>query len=658
MDFFEHQDRARRNSRLLIVYFAVTVILIIATVYFSLIAILALVTRDSENAVHVLDWNPQLLAAVVGAVVVLIATGSIYKIWMLGSGGEHVAVALGGVKVPANSKVLEERILLNVVEEMALAAGTPVPPVYLLEDELGINAFAAGTTPQNAVVGITRGAIQTLTRDELQGVIAHEFSHILNGDMRLNLRLIGLLHGILIIALLGYMILRILIQLPMRSSRRNDEGKGAIGVVAALFLIGGTLVAIGYIGVFFANMIKAAVSRQREFLADASAVQFTRNPSGIADALKKIGGWSKHAKLQSARATEASHMFFGNGVASLIFATHPPLETRVKRIDPRFDGQFTKTTEVTHSVSELIDPRSLSMQMASFNASHQSALSGASKLESNPQNAVDQIGEPTPAHIEHVHGLIDQLDVRIAQDVRDPLGAVAIVYALLLAQEGDETRTKQWIELEKSCDQRALAELQRILPSVDALAVEQRIPIVCLALPALHQMSPAQINSFRLTVRKLIEADRKWTLFEFAVQRFITKRLVQRLSADHAKSPPKTNLNATKKSFQVVLSSLAYAGGKTSSPEKAFAKGLAVNALTIGSMELLSRESCTFSELNLALDGLGNVPPKNQRLMLEAFAECIASDQHVTLDETELFRVISDALGCPMPPIIADRIKA
>ena len=653
MDFFEHQDRARRNSRLLIAYFVVTVILIIATVYFSLIAILALYTRDSENAVHVLDWNPQLLAAVVGAIVVLIATGSIYKTWMLGSGGEHVAIALGGVKVPANSKVLEERILLNVVEEMALAAGTPVPPVYLLENELGINAFAAGTTPQNAVVGITRGAIQTLTRDELQGVIAHEFSHILNGDMRLNLRLIGLLHGILIIALLGYTIIRILLQLPMRSSRRDNEGKGAIGVVAALFLIGGTLVAIGYIGVFFANMIKAAVSRQREFLADASAVQFTRNPSGIADALKKIGGWPKHAKLQSARATEASHMFFGNGVASLIFATHPPLETRVKRIDPQFDGQFAKTTEVTHSVSELIDPRSLSMQMASFNESHQSALSGADQLESSPQKAVDQIGEPTPEHIEHVHGLIDPLDVRIAQDVRDPLGAVAIVYALLLAPEWDETRTKQWVELEKSCDQRALAELQRILPSVDSLAVEQRLPIVCLALPALHQMSPPQINSFRLTVRKLIEADRKWTLFEFAVQRFITKRLVQRLSADHAKHRPPTNLNATRKSFQVVLSSLAHAGGKTNDPRKAFAKGLSACTLTIGAMELLPRESCTLNELNLALDGLENVSPKGQRNMLAAFAECIAADQHVAVDETELFRVISDALGCPMPPIIA-----
>ncbi len=653
MDFFEHQDRARRNSRLMIVYFSVTVVLVIATVYFALIAILAWATRGSENSVHMLDWNPQLLASVVGAITILIATGSIYKIWMLGSGGEHVAVSLGGIKVPANSRVLEERILLNVVEEMALAAGTPVPPVYLLEKELGINAFAAGTTPQNAVIGITRGAIQTLTRDELQGVIAHEFSHILNGDMKLNLRLIGLLHGILVIALLGYLLLRILIELPRRSSNSDNDGKGAIGVIAALFLVGGAMVAIGYIGVFFANMIKAAVSRQREFLADASAVQFTRNPSGIADALKKIGGWSKHAKLQSARATEASHMFFGNGVASLIFATHPPLEVRVKRIDPRFSGQFPTTEEVTHSLSELIDPRSLSIQLAAFNTSHRSALSGADELEANPQSATDRIGEPTPEHIEHVHGLIDQLESRISEDVRDPLGAVAIIYALLLAPKGESTRDDQWRELENSCDPRALAELKLVLASIDQLAVEQRLPVVCLALPALHQMSPPQINTFRLTVRKLIEADRKWTLFEFAVQRFITKRLVQRLSPRQTKGLPPPDLNTMKKSFQVVLSALAYAGGKTSEPKIAFRTGLEVVASKMGSMELLPTEGCTLRDLNVALDSLEFAPSKIHRLMLEAFAKCIAADQKVTLDETELLRVISDALGCPMPPIIS-----
>ncbi len=657
MDFFQHQDRARRNSVFLMVYFLLTVACIVAAVYFTFAGILSYLSKDTDHPHAVLEWNPLLLLSVVGGVLLLIATGCIYKIWMLGSGGEHVAVSLGGIKVPANTRVLEERILLNVVEEMALASGTPVPPVYLLENELGINAFAAGTTPQNAVIGITRGAINTLRRDELQGVIAHEFSHILNGDMKLNLRLIGLLHGILIIALLGYFLLRLLSELShYRPRRSSNDDKGVIGIVMGLALVGAALVVIGYIGVFFANWIKAAVSRQREFLADASAVQFTRNPSGIADALKKIGGWPTHSSLKSARAMEASHMFFGSSVMSLMFATHPPLLTRVKRIDPRFSGPFAETNTILHSDSELVDPRSLSMQRASFAASHQSALSGADALESKPVAVVEQIGEPTTEHIEHVHGLVDQLERTLSEDVRDPLGAVAVIYALLLAPSTDATvRSAQMNDLESTCDQRALAELKRVLPSVDRLVLEQRLPVVCLALPALHQMSPAQVNAFRLTVRKLIQADRKWSLFEFAVHRFIQKRLVDRIIAPIASASDSPGPKDIPKAFQIVLSALAHAGGNNSDPRKAFQQGCKRSSKVAGSMDLLPLEMCSLKELDKALNQLENISPALKRQMLESFAECIAADGHVTLSETDLFRIISDALGCPMPPIIAKK---
>ena len=657
MDFFQHQDRARRNSVFLLVSFLLTVVCIVAAVYFAFAGILSYLSQTTEQPHGVLEWNPLLLLSVTGGVLLLIATGSIYKIWMLGSGGEHVAVSLGGVKVPANTRALEERILLNVVEEMALASGTPVPPVYLLENEIGINAFAAGTTPQNAVIGITRGAINTLSRDELQGVIAHEFSHILNGDMKLNLRLIGLLHGILVIALLGYFLMRLLSELSYHGSRRNsDDNKGAIGILMGLALVGAALAVIGYIGVFFANWIKAAVSRQREFLADASAVQFTRNPSGIADALKKIGGWPTHSSLKTARALEASHMFFGSSVMSLMFATHPPLLTRVKRIDPRFSGPFSETKTIVHSDSELVDPRSLSMQRASFAASHQSALSGADALESKPVAVVEQIGEPTTEHIEHVHGLVDQLERTLSEDVRDPLGAVAVIYALLLAPSTDATvRSAQMNQLESTCDRRALAELKRVLPSVDRLVLEQRLPVVCLALPALHQMSPAQVNAFRLTVRKLIQADRKWSLFEFAVHRFIQKRLVDRLSSPVVSASDAPGPRDIPKAFQIVLSALAHAGGNNSDPRKAFQQACKRGGKIAASIELLPLDMCSLKELDKALNQLENVPPGWKRQMLESFAECIAADGHVTLGETDLFRIISDALGCPMPPIIAKK---
>jgi Zn-dependent protease with chaperone function len=677
MDFFDHQERARRNTVLLTIYFVLAVIMIIACVYFAVLGILVFTTKGTEQPIPFTGWHPELLGSVVLVVGIIIAAGSLFKIWMLGGHGETVAIALGGVKVPANTTALDERILLNVVEEMALASGTPVPPVYILENESGINAFAAGTSPQNAVIGITRGAIATLRRDELQGVIAHEFSHILNGDMKLNLRLMGLLHGILLIALIGFLFIRYLSFASMRGSSRSDDNKGAAGVMAALFLLGSALIVIGYVGVFFANMIKSAVSRQREFLADASAVQFTRNPNGIADALKRIGGWKQHARLTNARASESSHMFFGEGVASFLFATHPPLPLRIKRIEPNFQGNFTKTEPVTHSVSELIDPNSLSMARASFAGGaaaggakaggaaiasgaitnvHQAALAGANQLERQPETAVSHIGEPRPEHLVHAHNLVDELAPLLAEDIRDPLGAVAIIYALLLAPKSDPVREKQLETIQVQADPPVTQELIRVLDQVGRLADEQRLPLACLALPALHQMSPNQVAIFRKTVLALIEADRKWTVFEFAIQRFITKRLVNRLVDNtQSKIDSKSELPFAN-AFQVVLSALAYVGSKADDPANSFAIGLKQSKLVSKSATILPREKCSLKSLDGALNVLEKASGAKKREMLEAFSACIAADGKVELNELELLRVIADALGCPMPPILQETL--
>jgi Zn-dependent protease with chaperone function len=674
VDFFDHQERARRNTVLLTIYFVLAIIMIIAFVYLAVLGILVFATDGTEQPIQFNGWHPELLGSVVVVVGIIVATGSLFKIWMLGGHGETVAIALGGVKVPANTTALDERILLNVVEEMALASGTPVPPVYILENESGINAFAAGTSPQNAVIGITRGAITTLRRDELQGVIAHEFSHILNGDMKLNLRLMGLLHGILLIALIGFLFIRYLSFASMRGSSRNDDNKGAAGVMAALFLLGSALIVIGYVGVFFANMIKSAVSRQREFLADASAVQFTRNPNGISDALKRIGGWKQHARLTNARASESSHMFFGEGVASFLFATHPPLPLRIKRIEPNFQGIFPKTQPVTHSVSELIDPNSLSMARASFaggaaaggaaiasgatTSVHQAALAGAVQHERQPENAVSHIGEPRPEHLVHAHNLVDELAPILAEDIRDPLGAVAIIYALLLAPTSDPVRKKQLETIQIQADPRVTQELIRVLDQVGRLDDEQRLPLACLALPALHQMSPNQIAIFRKTVLALIEADRKWTVFEFAIQRFITKRLVNRLvDTTQSKIDSKSELPFAN-AFQVVLSALAYVGSEADDPANSFAIGLKKSKLVSKSATILPREKCTLKSLDAALNVLEKANGTKKREMLEAFSACIAADGKVELSELELLRVIADALGCPMPPILEETLAS
>ena len=311
MDFFEHQELARKKTRLLVIYFILAIVGIIASIYGVMVAG-SLFLEDDNGARTINLWRPELLlyAALGSGTVIALGTG--YKTLQLNAGGSVVAMELGGRLLDRNTTDYEERRLLNVVEEMAIASGVPVPDVYIMDNEMGINAFAAGKTTSDAVIGVTRGTIRLLNRDELQGVMAHEFSHILNGDMRLNMRLIGLLFGILFIAMIGQIMLRSVMFTP-RSRNKDSAGKAAL-----LFLaLGLTLIIIGYVGLFFAKLIKAAISRQREFLADASAVQFTRNPDGIAGALKKIGGLSQGSIVTSPKAEEASHMFFGDAFETL-----------------------------------------------------------------------------------------------------------------------------------------------------------------------------------------------------------------------------------------------------------------------------------------------------------------------------------------------------
>ena len=338
-DFFENQDAAERNTSRLVWLFALAVIAIALTLYALAVVVTGVQGQDPRTGalqVALLWWNPELLSLVALGVLIVVGGGSLYKISQLRAGGKVIAEQLGGRLLHPDTTDRHERILLNVVEEMAIASGTPTPPVYLLPDEQGINAFAAGFSPNDAVVGVTRGAVLALSRDELQGVIAHEFSHILNGDMRLNIRLMGVLHGILIIGIIGYFLLRSAMFSSLGRRSRDNNGMIFLG-------LGIGLIVIGSLGTFFGNWIKASVSRQREYLADASAVQFTRNPLGIAGALKRIGGFAEGSKLASPNAPEASHLFFGQalrGGLSSIFATHPPLGERIKRLDPSFQGDF------------------------------------------------------------------------------------------------------------------------------------------------------------------------------------------------------------------------------------------------------------------------------------------------------------------------------
>jgi len=344
MDFFSHQDTARRKTGLLVALMSLAVISMIAITVAAVVLTLAFFDGTLPQGVPLSQrlayaWSmmdARMAASIALGVGGLVLLGSLYKRFQLRAGGRAVAESLGARKLVPDSPALtdEEQQLLNIVREMALAASMPTPDVYLMDDD-AINAFAAGRNPEDAVIGVTRGCIMRLDREALQGVIAHEFSHIVHGDMRMNLRLVAALHGILLIGLAGYYLLRVA---PLRRRTSSKDNSALVMMVIALVLI-----VIGFAGTFFGNLIKAAISRQREYLADASAVQYTRNPNGITKALKSIGAHASGSRLTATHAPDFSHMFFGEAVGGAfmsLLATHPPIEARIKRLEPGWDGTF------------------------------------------------------------------------------------------------------------------------------------------------------------------------------------------------------------------------------------------------------------------------------------------------------------------------------
>jgi Zn-dependent protease with chaperone function len=658
MDFFEHQERARRKTGLLVVYFVAAVVLIILAVYAAIAGILFYEQSNHEHGSPPTLWYPDVFAAVGVGTVALISIGSLYKIAELSSGGEVVARALGGRPVPANTQDLHERVLLNVVEEMAIASGTPVPPVFVLDHEKAINAFAAGTTPQDAIISVTRGTIETLKRDELQGVIAHEFSHILNGDMRLNLRLIGILNGILLIAMTGYMLMRTTAYASSSSRSSDGDKKGG----NPLPLLGLCLFVIGYIGVFFGKLIKSAVSRQREFLADASAVQFTRYPDGIAGALKKIGGFQYGSRLRAPNAEEASHMFFGNGLAMpflQLLATHPPLVERIRRIDPTFDGQFPPVSEIRYSSEDLvaIPQGTVAVQGADGRAAILKGpavpLATAERTAFDPAAAVAQVGAPRSEHLDYASALLDSLPGEIALHVRDPLGAVATIYAILLDASEPDVRQKQLEYLAKSADSRANQETLRLAPFAAKVSHASRLPLVSLALPALNGLSPQQLVAFRNDLESLIKADNRVSLFEYAVHRLVLHRLLPRLERKQSPTVRYNQLEPLLQTCRALLSTLAHLGSEAES-EAVRGFNLGVEKLGVGGtgMELLPRDECGLKVVDAALDQLAAAAPMIKKRVIGSCAACIGADGRLTVEEGELLRVISDSLDCPMPPLL------
>ena len=636
-DFFDRQDEARRNTTRLVVLFMLAVLAIMVSIHVVLAFALGYLGADERTGG--IDWSlladPSIAVIAVIGTLLVVGGGSLFKVAQLRGGGRVVAEQLGGRLLHPDTTDPSERKLLNVVEEMAIAAGTTAPPVYLLEQEEGINAFAAGFTPDGAVIGVTRGAATRLTRDELQGVIAHEFSHILNGDMRLNIRLIGLLHGILIIGMLGYFVLRMTAVSGGRGRRSRDQGNAALPMLA----IGLGLMIVGFFGTFFGNLIKAAVSRQREFLADAAAVQFTRQPAGIAGALRKIGGLPAGATIQSPNAPEASHMFFGRATSGLsaLFSTHPPLPERIRRIDPSWDGTFPEVAATAPA------PAEGHPAAAGFAPAAGGAPSGA-------RHALDHVGQPTRDHIQYAARLLDGLPEAVRTAAHEPYGARALVYALLLDRDAG-VRRRQLEHLERAADPGVFEETLRLVPVIVQLATAARLPVVEIALPALRELTAEQYRIFKANVAVLVEADEGIDLFEWTLQRI----LLHDLDAHHGGAkPPRVrhrSLEPLQSQCELLLSVLAHAGHRDGqAAETAFEAGR--QALGLPQAHLRGRTDATLEGLDGALTDLEGAAPQVKRRLLDAVVACVTADRQVTATEAELLRAISASLGVPMPPLL------
>lgn len=669
MDFFEAQARAKKQTTRLVGLFVLAVAGTIAAGYFAALLVLGNVASrgPGDGAYEVTYpgggapdlWQPEVLAGVAVITIAIVGLASLFKWLSLRQGGPAVAEMVGGRRANPQTTDLKERQLLNVVEEMAIASGVPMPAVYVLDDEPALNAFAAGLGPSDVVVAVTRGSLDKLTRDELQGVVGHEFSHILNGDMRLNLRLTAILFGILVIALIG----RGVLQSMGRTRLRSGNNKNAGGAVAVLLAVGLALMLVGYVGYFFGRLIQAAVSRQREYLADASAVQFTRNPDGIVGALKKIGGYALGGSISAQHAVEIRHFFFAQGFRSSfdgLFATHPPLTERIRAVDASFDGKFFEPETVVNVGQESFQTAGFARrasadataaQVFGAAASLPPPLPPRTRLAFEPASVVRTIGRPSPAHVAEARQILARLPARLHAAAQDPAQAPALVYGLVLSPEPG-VRARQ-IGLVTG---QAGAGAARLLEELDAplrqLGADGRLPLLQLALPALRTPDAAALDRFVSTLDELVHADHRVSVFEYTLQKVLLHHLaLYRRPAGSAATLD--TFAAAADSAAIVLSVLAWQGSRDEAgAQRAFSAGAAALGSAGRPIGLRPREHGSLDRLDAALDQLATSSGSIKQSLLTAAGRVVTSDGHVTVEETELIRAIAAVLDCPLPPVL------
>ena len=684
MDFFAAQELRRKKTKwLVLMYLAAVGVTILGIYAVAELGISVGVPAESGGDVRGgykssnlhFQFHPWLLGVVALANLIVIGGASLFKIAELRSGGHHVAAQMGGVRVPPSTTDPDLRRLLNVVEEMALASGISVPPVYVLEHEPGINAFAAGYTPADAVIGINRGTLNKLNRDELQGVIAHEYSHILNGDMRMNIRLIGLLFGIQMIAMIGYFFLRTMGgggRHRRRSHNGNDKGNGGFILAMAIALL-----VFGSIGQFFARLIKASISREREFLADASAVQFTRYPEGIGGALKVIAATKGGSVIHSDEGEELSHMFFASCFSSnfaSMFATHPALPKRIGKLEPHFDGNYSAWFAIRQEIAAKRERKRLAAKQEQ--AERSSMISPLGKLF--PQAIVDRfpidpifllsaIGNPVQADMKRSQALIRQLPKDIREAAQHPFSARCVAFAML-ASDVPALRDQQLELLARHENQATLETTHRLMSSIGSLHLIFRLPVMELVQGSLADLSVQQYPKFRDTIEQLVRLDRRTSLFEFVVRHHLLMHLDRRFSYRKQPKVKYSRASDLKQQIEMMLSAFASASVSGSVLEtktqpddsvvlEAYRLGMQVVGFGDANESQAQLASWEVEQLEECMRMLHHASPQLKKTFLHAAAVLITYDHEITVAEAEFFRAVAESLDCPVPVLAAGRAK-
>jgi len=644
MDFFERQRVARVQSRRLLGLFVLAVIAIVIAVDVAVLFVVGLLAPGTVGIGHgvvgIVAANRVPLAAVSALVLAVIGIASLGRTATLRAGGAAVARELGGTAVPADTRDPHYRRLRNVVEEIAIASGVPVPDIFVLEQEGAINAFAAGYTPADAAIAVTRGALDRLSRDELQGVIAHEFSHVLNGDMRLNIQLMGVLFGILALAVIGRKLL---------VHGRIGRSRGT----AQVALIGLALMSSGYIGLLFARLIKAGISRQRELLADASAVQFTRLSSGLAGALKKIAGLREGSRLSSAQAEQVSHMLFGDGLGlSSMWASHPPLLERIQALEPGFSSA---QMESLRRLRDALPPDGLAEdRLLSASAVEVATMPVAGRTVAVAAAAMPaRVAAPQAADFRMAAAIAAALPPPLRDAARSHDRVMALVFALLRGNDATVGERQRTLVLQRH-GPAMLEAVTALLPHTHSLHPMARLPLAELALPALRQRPRPELGRFLETVDASIYADARVDVFEYCLAALLRFQVQQALDPSRYWTPGTRKLTQCRAEVAQLLTRLAHAG-HPSDPDAARRAYIAgIDRVLPDAASAWPATLPLLHTLDVVWAPLLQLAPAGKAALVEAMTIAAAHDGRMHVAEAELLRTVCALLQCPLPPLLGD----